>query len=300
LAEVAAQTRVGQLPKFMALSIEWQRRLKYSSLNADASIRVYGSDQIWSFSNPAFEPDPVMFGLNDGGRKIAYAPSMGVITEDFTPPDWFSSTMETFSWVGVRDEGSKEFISKHSNINPHIVADPAFFLPSISETQIRSSDRHGLTIYCPRASVSVPSFLASPGTKSIGGFSTVEYFGYSPRRLFFSQFRNQFTSPLMLLDRISKSKLLLTSTFHGVVMALITRTPFIAVNSPNLRARFDNPVGKACSFAERLVNIEDLEAIEPEMLQRLMSSEIADYRQLSQIVLESEFLLTNALKDHSL
>jgi hypothetical protein len=97
------------------------------TLNNDLSI--YGSDEIWNFSNPFFGYDPFFFGELNSSKKISYAASIGnadikKITSD--QKSRMKQLLNSFYYISVRDENSYNFVYKITNRKPDIVVDPIF------------------------------------------------------------------------------------------------------------------------------------------------------------------------------
>lgn len=105
----------------------------------DKEFYIYGSDEIWNFTNPFFGYDPFYFGENNSNIKIAYAASIGNSDFNKKKEDYHEIVqyLRKFKAISVRDQASSNFIQKLINIKPHIVLDPCFLsLPKIFEGKI--------------------------------------------------------------------------------------------------------------------------------------------------------------------
>ena len=69
---------------------------------------------------------------------------------------------------------------------------------------------------------------------------TIYYLGYFPT--FYINLGKQFLGLYGLLNEVEKSQLLITDTFHGVIMALMTKTPFILIKSDIVLSRLNGPI----------------------------------------------------------
>lgn len=268
--ELRTQLRSLQPFKFAAMRLLWERRIPMSPLDTPAAMTVYGSDQIWAFSNPSFHVDPVLFGTQDPAVKIAYAPSMGHVEADFVAPDWLAPALRDFKAIAMRDTVGRDTVAGLLGHDVPIVTDPALFLPQLDDDPLPPSARDGtLSVYCLRTSQTIPALCGRDGAKGRAVFEGMRLHGYAPRRQAWRHIHRQFETPDAIIRSIRSSRLLLTSTFHGVMMALLAGTPFIALTTPGLSARLQNPVGQRGFSPDRLVDMKTLRGLTPADITRL-------------------------------
>lgn len=272
-AEVRAQTKTLLLPKFLAMQLHWARNVAMSKIDTPADIRIYGSDQIWSFSNPFFESDRTFFGINDNAHKIAYAPSMGHVPPKFFLPQWAADDLARFASIGVRDEATASAVENALGKRPEIVVDPALFL--VDPDAVAPVRRAEIAVYCTKAGRTLPHLRAAMG--ELEANYQFKLYGYAPRRQAVNFFTRQFLMPEAVVDKIARSQLLFTSTFHGVMMALMTRTPFLALTSPSLQDRLLSPLGQTTFARHRLVDEAQFAALSKDDIRRALDpSDIND------------------------
>ena len=90
---------------------------------------IYGSDEIWNYSNPIVKLDPVYFGVGlPTTRRISYAASCGSLPYDSRVPDVISQGWKSFDCIAVRDGNSKALVSQHVKIPVELVLDPTFLM----------------------------------------------------------------------------------------------------------------------------------------------------------------------------
>jgi hypothetical protein len=123
-----------------------------------------------------------------------------------------------------------------------------------------------------------------------------KYLGYFPRKRFLKDLSKQFTDPMWTVQQIAKSKLLITSTFHGVMMALMTKTPFIAVMNPNLLARLESPIAEVFS-EKRLVTLDELMKLNSEDVLEFIKDDDLNHERLNQYIHSSENWLRSVLTE---
>jgi hypothetical protein len=261
LRELRVQWRGGHTLKYLSMRWFWAKNFRFSPFDWDHDLTVYGSDMIWHLESPLFPADTVFFGKGDRSPRIAYAPSVGF--RGATEPPWVPQHLKQFGWIGVRDETTADFVEDHAGVRPCLVIDPCFFLLSTARAASWTAGhaRQGLVVYSPETKAIVRAVAEQTGRSNpLERFGQERYLGYQPKSMPPSPGRYvaQLRDPLNVLDEIAKAELLLTSTFHGVMMALMTSTPFIALRSRSLDARLESPVGTAFS-RDRLMEREALQ-----------------------------------------
>lgn len=281
ITELKVHVRNLLLPKFIFMQLYWLLSMKFSRVSNSSDVTVFGSDQIWSFSNPMFPPDEFFFGTNVKSNKLAYAPSMGAVSNNFVYPPKFASLLNSFASISVRDVSTSNALQNSGLDMPKLVVDPAFFLQKKINIIPLNKRLNICRIYCPRASNTKKAINKVTNKR---GCKT-ETIGYLPVRESW-KINKQIRTPIQILNDISRSKLLITSTFHGVVMALITRTPFIAIKSDSLMARLENEVMSTFNM-KRLITNEEINQISDEDLNRFMNFDDLDLIRLEQLIAES-------------
>jgi hypothetical protein len=294
LKELYIQTRSFHLTKYISMRVFWQKRFKFSSFRWP-DFTIYGSDMIWHLESSLFPPDKNFFGENDYRRKIAYAPS--VACRGRKEPEWLKELLSSFDWIGARDRNTAEFVYDHCKKHSDYVIDPSFFLLDSNYIDgLREIKRESyLSIYSTIPSQIVESFTSGISKQHFSSiFPNIEYYGYFPRKRFLKEQHKQLQDPLKVIFHIAKSKMLLTSTFHGVMIALMTKTPFIALRSPNLDARLDNPTMEAFgSF--RLVSKEQLKNLNCSKIKKFLKIDDLNSKAINDYLRKSKGLLTTAL-----
>lgn len=256
--EMYMQLRAGMLLKFLAMQVYWRKNLAFSKPKSSAgSITIYGSDMIWHSGSSIFPLDSFFFGRGDCGVKIAYAPSAGSC-EDGRNPEWMSTMLKKFDAISVRDKPTQTMVMENADLHlAEIVIDPSYFairklLVAPSKTA-RSTGR--VAVYSPVSNIICNKLDQWKADGSVF-FNEIDRLGYyRKRRLLFDLF-NQMLSPEEVLDRVAGSSLLLTSTFHGAMMALCTGTPFICIANKSVRARLNSPISD-CFSLSRLVTVDE-------------------------------------------
>jgi len=295
--ELESQIRGGMLPKFLSMRYFWRKNMKFSSLSDVSDITIYGSDMIWHLESDLFPIDKMLFGAEDRSiYKIAYAPSVGA--RGTNEPKWIKPLLDSFAGIGVRDSNTLNLVNDHTTQEVKLVIDPCFHL-----LQSRYSDwfddqrrENFISIYSPLHSRLVNAFHNKLELEPLPDFITeINYLGYFPRKRFLQELSKQFSDPLWTVQKIARSKLLITSTFHGVMMALMTKTPFIAITSPNLTARLDSPISNVFS-KKRIMTFDEIKELDNTGLEYLLENNDFDMDCLQEYIDESKGWLKSMLK----
>ena len=95
------------------------------------SLSIYGSDEVWNFSNPFFGFDPFFFGKSNKNAKFSYAASFGNVlltNKNNNLLNEIESLLRRFKNISVRDQNSQNFLKDKFNISSEIVLDPIFLI----------------------------------------------------------------------------------------------------------------------------------------------------------------------------
>lgn len=296
--EFKIQLKSGHLPKFLSMSYFWKKRVKFTGIDHSPDMSIYGSDMIWHQGSPLFPPDKIFFGEKDTAKaKIAYAPS--VAARNAEEAGWIKNYLLDFKKIGVRDINTKNFVMDNAGLDVPYVIDPCFLLlGSKYDNLIRAEQKQDyISMYSTIPKKLTDAFYNNLDRSTLPDYcKKIDVTGYFRRVHFLKEFTKQLKDPLWTVKRIAQSKLLLTSTFHGVMMAVMTKTPFIAVSSPNLEARLNSPISK--TFAHfRLISIEELEAMDNKALEQYLLDDDLDQESLSSYLETSKKWLINAINE---
>lgn len=192
-----------------------------SSLKYDCVI--FGSDEIWNYSNPIVGLDPVYFGIGvNTKQRISYAASCGSLPQDSVVPDVVSQGWSDFNCIAVRDGSSKELVSKHVSIPVELVLDPTFLM-NFSGEEIKCPLTDFILVYTtgftPEVQKAVREYANRVGKKlvSIGyrnAFCDKNIFGIGP---------------FDFLGYYLAADIVITSMFHGTIFGIKYNKPFAII-----------------------------------------------------------------------
>jgi len=295
--ELKIQAKGGMLPKFISMRYFWHKNLDFSQFSDQPDVSVYGSDMIWHMDSALFSTDRKMFGENDSATyKVAYAPSVGYRIKD--EPAWVGEMLDDFVAIGVRDRQTESLVNDHSKRPAKLVIDPCFHLINSRFADCFKGEKREdfVCVYSPLTVRLVAAFQEKLNSNHLPAFvSNIKYLGYFPKKRFIQELPKQFTDPMWAVQQIARSRLLITSTFHGVMIALMTNTPFIALSSPSLNARLDSPLANAFS-SERIMTTHELGALKYQQIEELLSDDDLNPSFLNSYITESKNWLKGAFK----
>jgi hypothetical protein len=238
------QIKSGAVIKLVSLYYWWFKLIRFSNSSRKRDITVFGADTIWMKHHPIAKNDTFYFGKGlASGRLVAFSPSNAgspyLLTDEY-----ISSQLSKFDFISVRDQPTQKFVCSLISRNVEITCDPAFFIDSgFWEKKYQSTSLPIVSVYATscKSIKACEQEIVEHGVRVAGGETVrIEYQGYFPS--IFSSFGDQKSSPSRVLSRISASRLLITDTFHGLVMALMTKTPFILIGSDIVLSRLDSPL----------------------------------------------------------
>ena len=223
-------------------------------------VVVIGSDQVWSVRHTKTEA-PLFFAETIPAvlRKIAYAASYGDKPLDEESAKQVASSLNRFSAVSVREPLAKEQLSALSDKKIDVTLDPTLLLTADDYAAIETAPTSSSKPYLFMYTLSTAPFFVNTAkvlSRRLGVKCVIapcyQYtrFG-APKGLTYS------ISPDRLVGWARGAKYVLAGSFHGTVMGVIFRKPFLS-----LRAQIDEYESRPAALlnmmgcSDRLVNPE--------------------------------------------
>jgi polysaccharide pyruvyl transferase WcaK-like protein len=250
---------------------------KYNSI-------IFGSDEIWNYTNPVVGLDLPYFGYGLKADKfIAYAVSLGSLGKDVNMPPIISKYLQQFAAISVRDENSYSILSRYYRKSIKMVLDPTLIYDFDSEV-----------IDCPYDNFIL---VYGAGFDSITQEKIKEYAQKRGKKLISVGYLNKFCdqneiaiSPFEFLGYYKKAYEVITSMFHGVLMSIKFEKQFVIVVDPYRINKLETIINKLM-LKERIVKEDNLE--------KSMSKTI-NYENIKMIIrqerIESERFLNTAIE----
>lgn len=185
---------------------------------------ICGSDQIWNVSftfNGEFKQTLSYFAdfAGDKTKRLAYAVSFGT---DKVSDDYVSLTkpeISKFFSISVREKTGLDIV-KQFGLNARVVCDPTLLLSKNDyDRLIGNRSKNGQKVF---------SYILRDNKETIETVDIVQKtFGYDSLIDTKSNY-----GVIEWLTKIKYSEIVVTNSYHGVVLSLIFNTPFIAVLPP--------------------------------------------------------------------
>jgi hypothetical protein len=184
---------------------------------------IYGSDEIWNYSNSIVGIDPVYFGLGvNGAKKISYAPSCGSLSDDVDFPSELRDGWQGFSDLSVRDLNSKNILQKYIKKPIHLVLDPTF-LYDFSGMESKCPEKDFILIYTTGFGLELQSRAKAYASKKGKRLISIGYVDN------FSDHNAIGIGPFEFLGYFKSASEVITNTLHGTIFAVKYNKPLAII-----------------------------------------------------------------------
>lgn len=259
-------------------------------------VYVAGSDQIWNpyiYADKQFEPAFLLDFVREG-RKIAYAPSLGVPSLPQPYDGQLRDYLASFSALSARESRGKELLERITGRETALVLDPTLLLTGRQWGELAAvpqDDRPYILCY----------FISDPGEVGTRaqelhartGWPIVQLAGIR-RKLPGAEKVVFDAGPREFLGLFQNAACVCTNSFHGSVFSLQFDRPFFTAMSPKEKAepaysRIYSLLSRL-GCADRIVGMPDAATVDAEM-------DYADIHQrLEEARKESAAYLKNAIE----
>ncbi len=198
---------------------------EYSQFNKD--LYIYGSDEIWNYKNPFFKLDEYFFGNKNIKKKIAYAVSVGNLKFNINDlSQEIKNDISSFKSITVRDNNTFDFVKYITKKSPFISCDPSLLVtPEIisgNNTKYESYDfkKEFLIIYGTYFSKKEIIEIKKHSKQNNLNIISLSYYNIWADKNILEIDPNDF------IFFIKKSKLVITSMFHGIILSYKNKKNF--------------------------------------------------------------------------
>ena len=184
---------------------------------------VLGSDEIWNLCGSGYHPLKFGTGLEEQ-QTIAYAPSVGAVTEDTEVPAEIASGLKNIDRISGRDTETVKFIERVSERNAEKMLDPTFlynFDADIKKDNIQPKPYKYILIYDCKLTLSMVDEL-----KQYAQNNSLKIIGAGDYKTYYDEgFIN--LSPYEWVDLFRNAEKIITGTFHGTVFSIKYEKPVV-------------------------------------------------------------------------
>ena len=221
------------------------RRIKYSSnselFNLGLDCIIYGSDQIWwNSSIPNYNGfDDVYFGgvVSPIIKRIAYAPSMGVMNVDKSNQQYLSRALKRFNSLSVREKELRDVLQPLIERPIEIVLDPVFLLDpkewATFCTPLKTTQKYVLFYNV------IPSKVARKVAEKLAEEKHCQLIELTGRveTLKYGKTYVQTANAFEFLSYIKNAESVVSTSFHGVAFSILFEKDFYALGMKNNSGR---------------------------------------------------------------
>lgn len=240
------------------LQVKKQVRFKRLDDNCrfDFDVIVYGSDQIWWKSNiKGYEGmDPVYWGayIQSTIKKVAYAPSMGIMDIDDIDKRFIECHLKNFDSLSVREHKLQLLLQPFTEKQIYQVLDPVFLVSQKTWVSFTNSiyEEKYILYYNIIKSDNADKFVQKLQTKY--NLNVIEITGsVSPRKSNGKYKYLQTLDALEFISYIKDAEYVVCTSFHGIAFSIIFEKNLYALgmkrNSERVRSLLE-----ICGISERL------------------------------------------------
>lgn len=212
---------------------------------------VLGSDEIWNLCGSGYHPLKFGTGLEEQ-QTIAYAPSVGAVTEDTEVPAEVASGLKNIDRISGRDTETVKFIERVSGRNAEKMLDPTFlynFDADIKKDNIQLKPYKYILIYDCKLTPSMVEEL-----KQYAQNNSLKIIGAGDYKTYYDEgFIN--LSPYEWVDLFRNAEKIITGTFHGTVFSIKYEKPVVCYPTEKNRINKIHSLLEDMKIPSRLLEI---------------------------------------------
>lgn len=234
------------------------------SLNNDYFKFIVGSDQVWNSKNNGNDDAYLLSFVEDDSKKVSYSSSFGISEIPIEQKKIYSKYLSRIAYLSVREQYGVELVKELTNREAKLVLDPVFLLTKDTWLNMAISKKHQKPFVFSYTNQpnQLETFLTTTGYNienkllyKISRSTKVSDFISRKVRVKYS------ISPIEFLSIIRDSSLIVSASFHCIVLSIILNKPFVAILSGN--------TGRD----ERLINILSMLGLEKRIFNDSMTKD---------------------------
>lgn len=239
---------------------------KYTSIKAlyknppTYDIYMTGSDQLWNPTQDyCLEPYFLTF-VNNGGKKVSYATSIGVSQLPSNVLNDFKKWLSSYDLISVREKTACNLLASVINQPIYQTVDPTFLLTKEEWKEIAQENSHKKYVFYFTLGYRANLFKLA---QKIAKENNLEFIYYAHN--YYDRPHNQIKdgyfdlSPEEWLGLIKNADLIITDSFHGSVFSIIFENNFISYVPPKSKrgSRISDLLSKL-ELSEHLITSTDI------------------------------------------
>lgn len=248
--------------KYLNITKEFSSMNEIQNHANNYDFYIAGSDQIWNYNALLEDFDwSYLLSFTNSKNKISYSASMGPIKQNENKKlrSKFISELEKFKYVSVRDQATKAYIEKFSDIRPQVHIDPTMLLTkkeweNLCSPKKRIIQDEYILLYQFWNIESIK--IAKKLSKLLNLKVVVPKFPL--KQEWYNGFKCLFdVGPKEFLNLVSNAKYIVGSSFHACVFSIIFEKEFFAVNAKNdfrIQTLLDTFNLHHCTIEEKDIN----------------------------------------------
>ena len=217
-----------------------------------ADAYIVGSDQVWAhlLSNPENEAMFLDFGENET-KRIAYAPSFSMPEYPQELKKQLKREMARFDALSVREQTGVA-ICQELGYKAKVVVDPTMLLENNDYARIADIQNEGSYIYLYYLNISRSDDVEWTQLQECAKNRNLRVVatpasGYFVGKELFKDVEYKYATIPQWIGLIENAKLVVTTSFHGVVFCILHHTPFVYFPLKGKFSRGNNRVIDLCN-----------------------------------------------------
>ena len=252
IASLAIKNKARHFDKFRDDRIE-KSDVEYCSLGElqanppQADVYITGSDQVWSQLLDIKENEVFFLNFGDSGiRRISYAASFGMDEYPSKLNGALKDNLSRFDAVSVREKAGVD-ICKNVGIDSKMVLDPTLLLDSDNYREIEASGRNAEYVYIYSLNVTTADEMYFSEVSAYAGQNNCKIVvtpasGCVLGDELFEGVEYDYATIPAWLSNISHARLVVTTSFHGIVFCILLHTPFVYIPLKGELSKMNNRI----------------------------------------------------------
>ena len=227
----------------------------------DYDCYISGSDQLWNTTAPDFSWAYYLPFVKNA-KRISYAASFGSVGINNNDKEKIIELLKKYDNISVREEEIQKQLEKLLNRNVELNVDPTMLLTKDDWLKLIGNEKNKLENYILLYTL-YPKKEVIMQAKKISKILNLPIVvtKFNNEKDYFNSFKKEYTSgPIEFLRLINGAKLVISSSFHGNIFAILFEKPFLAIKNGKKDLRLETVLDRM-RLNDRIVTKENLETV---------------------------------------